>query len=328
MALIGASLTAMVLGLSFFSIAAAMEQVNVATPSYGLVELPIVVAMRNGYFRSERLEIQKIQVEPEVAVKALLAGEVSFNLAWEASVRAAISGLPVKVIAALVLRPLHVLLSRPEIRSGKELRVKTLAIDAFSSTTDYLSRVAVRYLGVEPDTNVGFVEIGNSALRLAALKAGEIHAGTFDMTSAVKAEEQGLKRLVQIGDIIDYPVLGVAVAGAQLAKHREQTSKFIRAILRGARFIKQNRTETIRIIERYLKITPSQATKSYDSAVGYFTGDGLISDRVLAFAVRRAREELPFSGDTALSEVADWSIAREIMAERRKIPFWLKQYDP
>jgi NitT/TauT family transport system substrate-binding protein len=328
MALIGVWLRAMVLGLTFVSASAAMEQANVATPSYGLTELPVVVAMRNGYFRSERLEIQKIQIEPEVAVKALLAGEVSFNLAWEASVRAATSGAPVKVIAALVSRPLHVLMSRPEIRSGRELRGKTLGIDAFSSTIDYLSRVAVRYLGVEPDTNVGFVEIGNGALRLAALKAGEVHAAALDIIGAVKAEEQGLKRLVQFGDIIDYPVLGVAVAGTQLVKHREQTKKFIRALMRGARFIKQDRSETIRIIERYLKITPSQATKSYDSAFRYFTEDGLISDRVLAFAVRRAREELQFAGEPALGQVADWSIAREIMAERRKIPFWLRQYDP
>jgi hypothetical protein len=32
--------------------------------------------------------------------------------------------------------------------------------------------------------------------------------------------------------------------------------------------------------------------------------------------------------DSALSQVADWSVVREIMAERRKIPPWLKQYDP
>ena len=328
MALIGVLLKAMVLGLTVVPLSGAMEQVNVATPSHGLIELPIVVAMRNGYFRSERLEIQKIQVEPEIAVKALVAGEVNFNLAWDASVRAATSGLPVKVIAALASHPLHVLMSRSEIRSGKELRGKSLGIDFFSSTTDYLSRVAVRYLGIGPDIHIEFVEIGNGALRLEALKAGEIHAAVFDITGAVKAEEQGLKRLVQLGDIIDYPTLGVAVAGAQLAKHREQTTRFIRAMLRGSRFIKQNRIETIRIIQRYLQITPSQAARSYDSAFRYFTEDGLISDRVLAFAARRAREELRFAYNPALSQVADWSIAREIMAERRKVPFWLKQYDP
>ncbi len=327
MALIGASLTAMVLGLSFFSIAAAMEQVNVATPSYGLIELPIVVAMRNGYFRSERLEIQKIQVEPEVAVKALLAGEVSFNLAWEASVRAAAAGFPIKMVAALVPKPPYVLMSRPEVRSGRDLRGKTLGIDELGSTTDYLSRMAVRYLGIEPG-KIEFVELGSGALRLAALKSGEIHAAAFDITSAVKAEQQGMKRLVTIGEIMEYPLLGVAVTTAQLASKREQTTKFVRALLRAARFIKQNRAETIPIMQRHLKVTAREAAQTYDWAAPHFTDDGLILDRLVALSVRRAKDEGKSASDSALRQVADWSVIREIMDERRKIPPWLKQYDP
>jgi len=68
----------------FFSHAfcAAAEQVMIATPSRGLFELPVIVAMRNGYFRTEGLEVQKIQIQPEIAVKALLAGEVDYISAW------------------------------------------------------------------------------------------------------------------------------------------------------------------------------------------------------------------------------------------------------
>jgi ABC-type nitrate/sulfonate/bicarbonate transport system substrate-binding protein len=53
----------------FFSSAfcAAAERVMIATPSQGLYELPVVVAMRNGYFRTEGLEVQKIQIQPEIA---------------------------------------------------------------------------------------------------------------------------------------------------------------------------------------------------------------------------------------------------------------------
>ena len=161
------------------------------------------------------------------------------------------------------------------------------------------------------------------------MKAGEIHASTFDVTGAVRAEEQGMKRLVPIGDIIEHPTLGVAIAVSHPTKNREQTAKFVGALLRGARFIKQNRAETIRIIERYLKITPGQkVAESYDLAYRYFTEDGLIADRVLALSVRRAQEEGQLANDSALGQVADWSVIREILAERRKVPFWLKQYDP
>ena len=75
--------------------AGAAEQVHVATPTQGLIELPVVVAMRNRY-SEPRAGDPKIQIEPEVAVKALVAGEVDFSFAWEASVRSAISGAPIK----------------------------------------------------------------------------------------------------------------------------------------------------------------------------------------------------------------------------------------
>jgi ABC-type nitrate/sulfonate/bicarbonate transport system substrate-binding protein len=111
----------------FFSSAfcGAAERVMIATPSQGLFELPVVVAMRNGYFRTEGLEVQKIQIQPEIAVKSLVAGEVDYVLAWGTSVQAAMTGAPIKVVAGMVSRPLHVLISRPDIRFGRDLKGKT-----------------------------------------------------------------------------------------------------------------------------------------------------------------------------------------------------------
>jgi ABC-type nitrate/sulfonate/bicarbonate transport system substrate-binding protein len=225
-------------------------------------------------------------------------------------------------------RPLHFLISRPEVRSGKDLRGKTLGVDFFSSTTDYLSRVAARFLGVEPDKDVAVVEIGNGTSRLEALKAGDIHLTAIDVAIAVKMEEEGFKRLVHIADIIDLPASGVFVTSAKLATHKERIKKFIRATLRAARFIKQNRTDAVRMIQSYLKILPSQAARAYDSSLQSFTDDGFVSDRALSLAVRRARESVQIANEPSLSQVADWQVLREIMVERKKRPFWLRQYDP
>jgi len=260
-------------------------------------------------------------------VRALVAGEVDFNLGWEASLRAAMSGMPVKMIAGLASRPLHVLISRPEIRAGKDLKGKALGVDSLFSTTGFLSRVAARYLGVEPEKDVDIIEFGGTMLRLEALRTGDIHATVVDVAVAVKAEEDGFKQLLHVGNIIDLPTFGVAVTSSKLATHRESIKRFLRATLRGARFITRNRIDTIRIIQGYLKTTSSLAAKSYDSAVRSFTEDGLVSDRALALSVRRARDAVPLTRDSLLSQVADWSLLREIMAERRKIPFWLKQSD-
>jgi len=121
-----------------------------------------------------------------------------------------------------------------------------------------------------------------------------------DVTLAVKAEEEGLKRLLHLGDIIDLPISGIAVTSAKLATHREQIKKVIQATLRGTRFIKQKRPETIRIIQSHLRITLSQATKAYDSAIRSFTDDGFVSERAVSLDVRRAKEEIQLAKDPSL----------------------------
>src|SRR5499433_3771173 len=314
----------------FFSHAfcAAAEQVMIATPSRGLFELPVIVAMRNGYFRTEGLEVQKIQIQPEIAVKALLAGEVDYISAWGATVQAAMTGAPIKVVAAMVSRPLHVLISRPAIRIGRDLKGKTLGVDSAGSRIDYLSRLAVRYLGLDPDRDVKIIDTGESFLRVAALKDGSIAATAVDVALAVKAEEEGMTRLLHLGDIIDLPISRIAVASARLATHREQIKKVIQATLRGARFIKQKRSETIRIIQSQLRVTSSQAIKTYDSAIRSFTDDGFVFQRAVSLDVRRAKEEIQLATDPALSQVADWSVLREIKLERSKIPYWLRSDEP
>jgi NitT/TauT family transport system substrate-binding protein len=313
--------------LMFASSGRGAQQINVAAPAKGLAELPVIVAMRNGYFRTEGLEIQKIQIQPDVAVRALVTGQVDFSLGWETSLRAAMSGTPVKIIAVLASKPLHVLIARPEIRVGKDLKGKALGVDTLFSTTDFLSRVAVRYLGIEPEKDIHLVELGNTRFRLEGLKAGDIHATVVDVAVAVKAAEVGFKQLLHLADIIDLPTFGVAVTTKKLATDRDGIKRFLRGTLRGTRFITRNRIDTIRIIENYLKTTSSLAAKCYDSAVRSFTEDGLVSDRAIALSVRRVRDEVPFTGDSLLNQVADWSVLREITVERRKIPFWLKQSD-
>lgn len=314
----------------FFSPAfcAAAEQVMIATPSQGLNELPVVVAMRNGYFRTEGLEVERIQIQPEIAVKALLAGEVDYVSAWSASAQAAMTGAPIKLVAAMVSRPLHVLISRPEIRFSTDLKGKTLGIDSVASRVDYLSRLAVRYLGLDPDKGVKIIDTGESLLRVAALMEGSIDATTVDVALAVKMEEAGMKRLLHLGDIIDLPISGIAVTAAKLATHREQIKKVIQATLRGARFIKQKKPETVRIIQNQLRISPAQATKTYDSAFRSFTDDGFVSQRAVSLDLRRAKEEIQLATDPSPSQVADWSLLGEIKLERSKIPYWLKRYEP
>lgn len=300
----------------------------IATSGQGLFDLPVVAAMRNGYFTTEGLEVYKIQIRPEVAVKALLAGEVDYILAWDASVRAAMNGSPIKGVAIIASRPLHLFISRPEIRFAKDLKGKTVGVDSFGGIVDFLTRVAIRHSGFDPDGDLSVIETGDTSLRLAALRDGSIDATVVDITPAVKAEEAGFKRLLHLGDVIDFPISGITVTTAKLSTRRDQIKKVVRATLRGTRFIKQKRVESVAMIQSQLKITPAQAGRAYDASIRSFTDDGFAYDRAISLSMRRAREELQLAKDPPFNQVVDWSVLGEIKLEKSKIPFWIRSDEP
>ena len=292
--------------------APAAERVTIATPSRGLFEFPVVVAMRKGFYKDEGIEVDKIQMQPAIGVKALMSGDVDYLLAWGSALRAAVSGVPIKAVLGFAGRPLHVLIARPEIKSPKDLKGKIIGVDSVAGTVDYLSRVAARHFGFEPEKDIKIIVTGESPTRLAALRAGAIDATPIDVAFAVKAEDEGFKRLVYLGDLIELPLSGIAVMDQKLQTQRDQIKRVVRAGVRGLRFMKQNRNETVQMLSDYLRITPSQSARAYDASINSFTDDGIISDKGVLLDVQLTKERLKLTKDIPLSQLVDWSLVREI----------------
>ena len=290
----------------------AAERVTIATPSRGLFEFPVVVAMRKGFYKDEGIDVDKIQMQPAIGVKALMSGDVDYLLAWGSALRAAVTGVPIKAVLGFAGRPLHVLIARPEIKSPRDLKGKVIGVDSVAGTVDYLSRVAVRHFGFEPERDVKIIVTGESPTRLAALRAGAIDATPIDVAFAVKAEDEGFKRLVYLGDLIELPLSGIAVMEQKLQTQRDQIRRVVRAGVRGLRFMKQNRNETVQMLSDYLRITPSQSARAYDASINSFTDDGIISDKGVLLDVQLTKERLKLTKDIPLSQLVDWSLVREI----------------
>ena len=60
--------------LLFVGDAPAAERITIATPSRGLFEFPVVVAMRKGFYKDEGIDVDKVQMQPALGVKALISG--------------------------------------------------------------------------------------------------------------------------------------------------------------------------------------------------------------------------------------------------------------
>jgi len=108
------------------------------------------------------------------------------------------------------------------------------------------------------------------------------------------------------------PLSGIAVMDKKLQTQREQVKKVVRATVRGTRFMKQNRAETIQMVSEYLQITPSQAAKAYDASINSFTDDGMISDKGVSLDVQLTKERLKMTKDIPLHQLVDWSLVKEL----------------
>jgi len=304
----------LLLTVSFVSLPVTVraERIAIATPSRGLFEFPVVVAMRKNFFKDEGIDVDKVQMQPALGVKALMSGDVDYLLAWGSALRAGVTGVPIKAVVGFAARPLHVPIAPPEIKTPKALKGKVVGVDSFAGTVDYLSRVALRHFGLEPDKDVTIVVTGESPTRLLALRSGAIDATPIDVAFAVKAEDEGFRRLVYLGDLIELPLSGIAVMETKLRNQRDQVRRVVRASVRGSRFMKQNRPETIQMLSDYLRITPAQSTRAYDASINSFTSDGMISDKGVQLDIQLTKERLKITKEIPLSQLVDWSLVKEI----------------
>ena len=247
--------------------------------------------MRKGFFKSEGLDVDKIQMQPAIGVKGLISGDIDYLLAWGSALRAAVTGAPIKAVVGIAGRPLHVLIARPENKTPKDLKGKIIGVDSVAGTVDYLSRVAVRHFGFEPEKDVKIIVTGESPTRLAALHAGSIDATAIDVAFAVKAEDEGFRRLVYLGDLIELPLSGIAVMDQKLQTQREQVKRTVRATVRGTRYLKQNRNEMVQMLSDYLHITPAQSARAYDASMSSFSDDGMILTKACNWTSNSRRKD-------------------------------------
>jgi ABC-type nitrate/sulfonate/bicarbonate transport system substrate-binding protein len=108
---------------------------------------------------------------------------------------------------------------------------------------------------------------------------------------------------------------GLAVTDKQLRGQAEQVKKMIRGVLKGLRFVRGNKEEAVRLLERWLGIAPDVAGASYDVLVGRYTVDGTIRREAAISHIELASKELGLTEAAPVSNVVDDSLLRQVQRE-------------
>jgi len=292
-----------------------LERVRIGYSVGGLIPFPLIVAKESKFFEQAGFDAELINIPPTIAVTALVSGDIQYVIFAGTTLNAAVRGLPVKLVMVYNDRPLFSLMSRPDIRSIKELKGKILGVATLTSGESFLSRRLLKDAGIDADKEMTLRVIGNTPDRLQALRAGVVDATTLTLPVDIHAERLGLRRLAFMGDSLESINGGFGVAERWLQQRPDQIKKIIAVAFRGMAHARAQRQESIALIMAKWKLEREVAEKVFDMMIRTWAENGIASDQALQMGIE---ESLRLSGAKQLvpiNRVADFSLAREVYRE-------------
>jgi NitT/TauT family transport system substrate-binding protein len=287
------------------------DKIRIAVANFNVSFMTAGVAAKKGYFRDEGLEPEIIGMRPPVSITALASGGIDYTTVFGSVVRAAVRGLPVRVVASFIDGSTHALIARPEFKSVKDLRGRTMGVGSYGASDDIAGRMMVKYYGVDPDKQMKIVALGPDRARFAALKEGIVDIAVIAPPMDSEGRKAGFNILARAYEIFTFPFVGLGTGTKKLSDKPDEVKRTLKAFVRANRFIRDNRDESIQILTAWGRTDRNSAAAAYDAAVKVFNADGAIPESGLRLVLEQARSEANISRDVASSEVADLTPLRE-----------------
>ena len=294
----------------------AADKIRIAY-SAGTSSLLFLLAHKNGFLRAEGVDAEVIRMTGNVPVAALVSGEIDYHTVLGTSVRAAIQGLPLRIIAAYGEGSGWVLASRPSIKSVPELKGKVIAVGNPGSGPDTNGRIMVKHFGLEPDRDVKFVAAaeGLPEGRLVRVQQGFINATVVPIPADLSAKKLGLNVIARSYDIYKSTAFGLITTTRKIKEKRDEVKRIIIAGIKASRYIRANRDPTVQSLMELFKTDREMGGANYEYLSKTLNDNGSPTDNGFRLLIEDIKESAKVTRDVSVSEVTDLSILREAQKE-------------
>ena len=254
-----------------------------------------------------------------ITVTALSTGDIQYGAPTDSIVRSAARGQPLKGVLSFVNKPMHYLVAKPQFNSVEELRGKTLAINSFGASEQLTLWALLKAHGIDPDKkDVQVIAIGDSPVRLEALKRGIVDATVVLIPHVIIARNGGFKVLGHAGNYLELSTPGLGVTDQLLKDKREQVKRTMRAVVKAILFMRKNKEQSVRAAMNWLALDRDVAEKSYDMALDSFSEDGSPTLKGLQNSVTLEKQRAGIKEEIPLTKVFDFSALQEVHSELKR----------
>jgi NitT/TauT family transport system substrate-binding protein len=292
----------------------ALEKALIAVPSPALSMLPIYFAQDRGLFKSEGIDPVIVTMSGRLQAIALGAGEIDYAASVETILRAALQGMPFKIIVYMNAKMSVVLVAAPEIKSVADLRGKTVGVTSLGGGLEYaLREILMQKGGLNPERDVRAASVGMPE-QMAGLLSGSLQGAMLVPPFDGIMVRKGYRRLVSAADLLEYPQGGIATTDKKIKEKPGQAKRVARTMIQALNRIRAEREKTISYIATRWKIDRELAAESYDVMVRSFSIDGSASTKSIQNVIDSTKSRLQVERPIAVADV----VALPILSEAQK----------
>jgi NitT/TauT family transport system substrate-binding protein len=281
----------------------------VGLSSVNVAFLPVYVTEAKGFFKDEGLDVLLVLFNAGATnLQALIGGDIQImGSAFVETLAGRAAGVDVKNFWGVSNIMPFQLYSQPDFKSMKQAKGKRFAISRFGSLTDFLTRATLRHFGVG-EKEVTILQIGSTPARFAALTAKGVDASIVWFPVTEIAKSQGYNKLLDLKEVFpEWPYETFAAKQSWLNKEREQAIKFLRAYQRGVIYLRENKADAVRILQKYVKMDPAYAPAGYDEYRESFPLNGQIAEKVIPLVIEQELESGRIKKKLTLEDMIDHS---------------------
>ncbi len=257
---------------------AAAIKVRVSQPNDIFALAPMYIAMQQGYFKNEGLDIELINSGSDsVAMAALFGGNVDILASASGSPMAPVlegkkliifaqtsnQYMSTIVVSNRVLTGFKVGFDAPLTERIRALRGLRIGVTAPSSNSDLLLRAILKSAGLDPDRDAVIVNLRAGSTAVPALKTGSIDAISLASPIGESAVDAGLGKIwinSATGEVPSIRGMVFTVISATpdyLTRNREVAVRFARGLVRAGELLRSDRAAAAAALQAYFGTMPT-----------------------------------------------------------------------
>jgi len=291
------------------------EKARVAVATSSMAFLVPFIAKDRGFYLKQGAEVELIQMRPNIAVAALLSGDIDYIELIGSAIRSAARGLPIRAISTSIKSPFFSVIAQNKFKSVKDLKGATIGIASIGGTNHISTRLTLKEFRLDPEKDVKLIAIGDEKLIYDAFKIGRTEAVVLAPPYSIQLKREGFPVLANTAQYVTIPFSGLGTTLDRIKSNRAQIKKLLKAEIEALRYLRDNPAGTVEVIRKRFSMDDKTARESYDVVVDAFSRDGRVPLDGVDILLQIEKDQKLIPPTVTPQMVVDASLVEEALKE-------------